>query len=50
MAKQKVKQKNIEDLIANETIERSDMSDELKNAMLNYAVEVITDRALPNIY
>ena len=48
----KIKSKvtNIEELIKKETIIQSNMGDELRDAMLNYAIEVITDRALPNIY
>lgn len=41
---------NIEDLLEKETIVDSELSFEIKDSILNYAVEVITDRALPNIY
>ena len=47
-----MKKNNIkfDELLKKETIIETDISDEIKNTILNYAVEVISDRALPNIY
>ena len=41
---------DINDLLSKEVIINSDISAEIKDAILNYAVEVISDRALPDIY
>ena len=41
---------NIDEMLSNETIVNAELSDEIDDSMLNYAVEVITDRALPNVY
>lgn len=46
----KIAKVDIESLIPQETIIPTSMSDEISDAILNYAVEVISDRALPNIY
>ena len=40
---------DIEQLLQNEKIEDADLSDELSNSILQYAVEVIKDRSLPSV-
>lgn len=51
MARRSTKEKelDINQLLQQETITDADLSDELSNAMLNYAIEVIADRAIPRI-
>ena len=40
---------NIDELINNEDIYNVDISNEIKTSTINYAMSVITDRALPDI-
>lgn len=52
MAKKKNKSHSrldIDALIANENIVKSDISEEIENAMLSYAIKTIIDRAIPEI-
>ena len=46
--KSKHKEIDINELLKKETIQDADLVDELSSAMLNYAIEVIKDRSLPN--
>ena len=48
--KSKTKNLDITALLQKETIVDSDFSQELSTSILNYAIEVISDRALPNVY
>lgn len=55
MVKAKVKKSSVLDndaineMIANETVLQSDFADEIEDSILNYAIETITDRALPDV-
>jgi DNA gyrase subunit A len=54
LAKRKVKKAaeviDYNAMLANEDVLHSDFTEEMKDAMLNYSIAVITDRALPNVY
>ena len=41
---------NIDEMLSNETIVNAELSAEVEDSMLNYSVEVITSRALPNVF
>lgn len=41
---------NIDEMLSNETIVNAELSDEIEDSMLNYSVEIITARALPNVF
>lgn len=55
MAKAKVKKGSVLDndaineMIANETIVQADFATQMEDYILNYAIETITDRALPDV-
>lgn len=40
---------DVNQLLSQEVVVNNELSDEISNAMLNYAVEVICDRAIPRI-
>ena len=41
---------NIDEMLSNETIVNAELSDEIEDSMLNYSVDIITARALPNVF
>ena len=48
--KRKASTLDVENNIHLETIEQTEFGDEIKDSILNYAIEIITDRALPDVH